>query len=54
MRDFPATSTWPSGSRTGAVEKSLSARLSEAQLVGAKYWSSDKEGESSSTESLSS
>ena len=52
MRDLPAIMTRSPGSKAGAMEKSRSARLSDAQVVGAKNWSSWSAGESSSTESL--
>ena len=54
MRDFPARITWPSGSSAGAVDMSRSWELSVAQVLGAKNCSSRRDGDSSSTESLSS
>ena len=54
MRDLPAATTWPSASRAGAVDMSRSLALLVGHDDGAKYWRSVSDGESSSTESLSS
>ncbi len=54
MRDLEAATTWPSASSATPVEKSRSWALSDGHDDGAKYCSSVSDGDSSSTESLSS
>src|SRR5215472_7408840 len=54
MRDFPDTTTWPSGSNAGALDRSKSRALSDGHDEGAKNWTRESAGESSRTESLSS
>lgn len=54
IRDFPASRTSPSDKRAGATDMSRSSALLEDRSDGAKYWTRRNDGDSSSTESLSS